>query len=458
MLTFTQLEKKTLWELVALATPMVVSQGAFAIMIFTDRYFMSLLSPIHMSASLGGGVTSFFCLSLFIGLISYANALVAQYYGAGERHKCPLVVTQSVVLSIAFIPLLAVISYLAGQLFAAMGHVTEQVRLEKSYFYILMWGAPLTLIKTAFACYFSGIGRTRTVMVADILGVAMNIPMSYLLIFGLWGLPELGIAGAALGTIISTAFSMGIFAVFYFARHHREQFQVLQSFIFAPAILRRHLRLGFPSGLELFLNVTAFNLFLLMFQSYGVAQGASAAIVLNWDLMGFIPMLGLNIAIISLVGRFIGAGDITRVNQVIRAAFLLGLIYSGLLAVLFITFRGPLVEVFMTPGVDFQEIRDLSTYMMVGLSVYVMGDAIILVSGGVLRGAGDTRWLLKASATLHWAMLLAQFVVIKVLAFDPRASWNIFVILIISIATVYLFRLHGEKWRHPEVLGRALAE
>ena len=80
-----QLNKETLQELVKLSLPMVISQGAFAVMIFTDRYFMSQIDPVHMAAALGGGVASFFCLSLFIGILSYANALVAQYYGAAEN-------------------------------------------------------------------------------------------------------------------------------------------------------------------------------------------------------------------------------------------------------------------------------------------------------------------------------------------------------------------------------------
>ena len=83
-----EVHKSTLKELLTLAYPMVISQGAFAVMIFTDRYFMSMVSPSHMAASLGGGVASFFCMSLFIGVLSYTNALVAQYFGRDERDKC----------------------------------------------------------------------------------------------------------------------------------------------------------------------------------------------------------------------------------------------------------------------------------------------------------------------------------------------------------------------------------
>ena len=267
MLGFVRVDKNALRELIVISIPMVISQGAFAVMIFTDRYFMSLISPTHMAASLGGGVASFFCLSLFIGVLSYATALVAQYYGAGQWSKCARVVTQSLILCVLSIPLLMLVSYLVVHVFAAMGHEPNQAELERDYFQVLMWGAFIALSKTGIASYFSGIGRTKIVMIADTLGVVLNIPLSYVLIFGKFGFPEMGIVGAALGTIISTFLTLFIFGYFYFEREHREKFRVMHSFVSDSGILKRYLKLGFPSGLELFLNVAAFNLFLLMLLS-----------------------------------------------------------------------------------------------------------------------------------------------------------------------------------------------
>tara|TARA_B100002003_G_C13954363_1_gene462570 strand:- start:204 stop:836 length:633 start_codon:yes stop_codon:yes gene_type:complete len=210
--------------------------------------------------------------------------------------------------------------------------------------------------------------------------------------------------------------------------------------------------------MELFLNVAAFNLFLLMFQSYGVVQGASAAIVFNWDILSFVPMMGLNIGVISMIGRFVGANDMERTNEVISAGFIMGIAYSAILATIYITFRYPLVEVFAPPDGDFDEIRELSAFMMIGLSSYAMADAVILVSGGVLRGAGDTRWLMTASVTLHWAMLVAQYFIILVFDYGPRVSWLTFVVLLLSIAVVYVARLRGGIWRDPERLKMVMAE
>ncbi len=321
-----------------------------------------------------------------------------------------------------------------------------------------MMGVVVTLSKICISSYFAGIGRTYIVMVCDVCGLIINIPLCYIMVFGKLGFPALGIVGAAISTIVATVVAFLLFVAFYLGKEHREKFRVMESFKLDWGILRRFLRLGFPSGMELFLNVAAFNLFLLMFQSYGVVQGASAAIVFNWDILSFVPMMGLNIGVISMIGRFVGANDMERTNEVISAGFIMGIAYSAILATIYITFRYPLVEVFAPPDGDFDEIRELSAFMMIGLSSYAMADAVILVSGGVLRGAGDTRWLMTASVTLHWAMLVAQYFIILVFDYGPRVSWLTFVVLLLSIAVVYVARLRGGIWRDPERLKMVMAE
>ena len=453
-----QLRKDTLFELARIALPMVVSQGTFAVMIFTDRYFMSQIDSIHMAAALGGGVAAFFSFCFFTGLLSYANALTAQYLGAGELGKCSKVVTQGIVITVICSPALVLITYLVSDIFENVGHDSAQVELEKTYYTILMLGVIVTLTKTCLSSYFAGIGRTRVVMICDVCGLVFNVPLCYVMVFGKLGLPELGIVGAGISTIIASFFACLLFFLFYFEREHRVKFFVMNSFHIDWGVLRRFWRLGFPSGLELFLNVAAFNLFLLMFQGYGVVEGASAAIVFNWDLLSFVPMIGLNIGVISLIGRFVGANDMARTDEVMSAAFFLGIFYSAILAILYISFRFPLVEVFSPPEGDFSEIRSLSAFMMIGLSSYVMADAIIIISGGVLRGAGDTRWLMYTSVGLHWAMLIAQYYVILVWQFGPQVSWLTFCAMIFAIAIVYVWRLQSGVWRDPEKLRLVMNE
>lgn len=458
MLKDWQFNPDTLSTLLRMALPMVVSQGAFAIMIFTDRWFMAQISPTHMAAALGGGVAWYFSISLFNGILAYATALVAQYLGASEFGKCSRVITQGVLMSIASLPLFLVLAFVGKGMFAAMGHEPDQVVEEETYYTIMTLFGSLMLARTCLSCFFSGIGRTSIVMICDVAGVLFNIPLTWMLVFGQFGLPALGIAGAAYGSVASMIFTLGLYLAFYLARSNRQKFAIASSLVFDKGIARRYLRLGFPSGMEMFLNIAAFNLFLLMFQSYGIPEAASATIVFNWDILSFVPLLGLNIAIMSMIGRFVGAGDMTKTNEVTSAGYILGIGYSLLLCLLFIVFRNQLVEIFIFFDDQAEEIRSLARFMMIGLSCYVLCEGILQVAAGVLRGAGDTRWIMVASVSLHWAMLVLQFFIIKVWDFGPRVSWLAFVLMILAICVVFLGRLWSNKWRDPEKLLAVMGE
>ena len=147
-----------------------------------------------------------------------------------------------------------------------------------------------------------------------------------------------------------------------------------------------------------------------------------------------------------------------RTSEVITAGFIIGFCYSATLAVLYISFRFPLVEFFAPPEGDFSEIRELATFMMIGLSTYAMADAAIQVCGGVLRGAGDTRWLMWASVSLHWIMLVAEYYIIRVAELGPRVAWLTFCVMIFAIAVVFFMRLRSSRWREVDKLEMVMAE
>lgn len=452
------IDASVLRQLLRIALPLIISQGAFALMIFTARWFLAQLSPAHMAAAMGGGVAWYFSYALFSGVLAYANALVAQYLGAGETHKCSRVVTQGLLLALVCLPVLLLIAIGMRQLFAALGHAPEQVLLEQQYYDVVMWGSALMLVKTVLSSFFSGSGRARVVMLCEVAGICCNVPLAYVLIFGKLGLPALGMQGAALATVLSIGGSVVLYLLAYAARSNRRQFQVAASFRLDMGILRRYLRLGLPSGLELFLNVAAFNLFLLMFHSYGIAEAAAATIVFNWDILSFVPLLGLNIAVMSRIGHAVGARDMGSARAVTNAGYVLGLGYSGLLAALFLLARHPLIDLFLFDEAGAAPIRALAGFMMIGLSFYVLLEGVLQVAAGVLRGAGDTHWCMRTSVALHWLMLVLQYLAIHVFGLGPRVSWLLFVGMIACIVLAFVWRLRGGRWREADRLRAVMAE
>jgi MATE family multidrug resistance protein len=443
-------------QLILLALPMIISQGAFALMIFTDRWFLAQLSPLNMAAAMGGGVAWYFTLALFNGILAYGNPLVAQYRGAQKMEDCSKALTQGLLLACGFLPLILLAAVPVRNFFMWAGHTPEEVMLEQNYYDVLIYAALFALFKTVFSSYFAGIGRSSVVMICEVFGVCCNIPLTWALVFGNLGLPSLGITGAAWATLLSSLCSLLLYLLAYLGKTHRKQFYVANSLRFDKKIMSRYIRLGTPSGFEQFLDITAFNFFLQLFHSYGVVAAASATIVFNWDILSFVPMLGLNIAIMSMTGEAVGARNLDEIKSVTQHGYLLGIIYSATLFAVFLTFRHELVELFIFEETYADGIRELASYMMLGLSCYVLLEGILQVASGVLRGAGDTRWCMSASVMLHWLMLGLQYYFIVVAGYGPKLSWWIFVGMILLIVMVFLWRLQSHAWRTTERLEQVM--
>jgi MATE family multidrug resistance protein len=217
-------------EMLAIALPMVISYAAETIMTFTDRMFLSKLAPEIMNAAMGGGLTAFMMSTFFMGLIGYSTALVAQYLGANRKNSCPTVTTQALIIALISYPVVLLMKPLAYRLFELTHVPAAQLGYQIEYFNILIYGAIIGLIRTALTSYFSGIGKTKIVMFSMITTMLVNVFMNYILIFGKFGIPAMGIRGAAIGTL--TGGFVGILILFaaYFGKKNRLEFHVMKSF------------------------------------------------------------------------------------------------------------------------------------------------------------------------------------------------------------------------------------
>ena len=245
-------DKKNLMQLIDIALPMIISQGTFMVMIFTDRFFMSGFGAEALAATMAGGLTAFLTNSLIYGMLSYGNALVANYYGAGKLEKCSLVISQGLIISALIAPLVYALSFVIKNLFSIVEHPPTQIALETQYYSILVVGAVFPYLKTALTAFFSGIGKTNVIMVCNVIAMLFNIPLSYCWIFGYFGFPKAGIEGAAYATIVSSAISLGAMLFFYLSKNNISRFSIHKSFRFDFEISKTFIRFGLPSGLESF--------------------------------------------------------------------------------------------------------------------------------------------------------------------------------------------------------------
>ena len=441
-------------ELLVIALPMVVSQACETMMMFVDRLFLSQLGPQYMSAAMGGGLTCFMFTTFFMELIGYTNALVAQNLGAGRKSRCTVAASQAFIVAILAYPIVLACMPLGEIMFRATGIAPAQLGPQLEYFRILMLGAGLGLLRNAMSSFFSGVGRTRPVMVSAAVAMVVNIFMNYVLIFGKLGFPALGIKGAAIGTLCGSFAALAVLMVVYVRRVYRVEYGVLKSLRFDRELMRKLWRFGSPSGVEFFLNMLAFSLVVLSFHSYGVSVAAAVTITFNWDMVSFIPLIGVGIGVTSLVGRYMGAGKPDTAHRVTMSGLKLAAIYSVLGFTAFCLFPEPLVSVFRPDegGEAFADVIPLAVFMVRLVAVYVFADAVALVFGSALRGAGDTFWTMVISVSGHWALALGAMVLIRVLKVSPRTAWGTIVVLVIGLGLAFYLRYRSGRWRTLRVV------
>ncbi|MEZ4484777.1 MAG: MATE family efflux transporter [Syntrophotaleaceae bacterium] len=436
-------------EMIALALPMVISHGCETALIFTDRVFLSRLGPVPMSASLAGGLTSFMMMTFFIGLTGYVTALAAQYLGAGRKDRCALVVTQAAVLSLVAAPLILAARPLAYVYFQLMNLPAEQLAQQTVYFDILLYGAILVLLRTSLSSFFSGIGQTRVVMFSAMTAMAVNVVANYALIFGKLGLPALGLRGAAYGTLLGSFCGLLVLLATYLGRGNRREYAILAALRYDRAVMTKLLRYGSPAGVEMFLNLLAFTTMIMIFHGHGLVTATAVTIVFNWDLVSFVPLIGIQIGVVSLVGRYMGAGRPDIAERVTRSGLKMACSYSLVILVLFVSLPSALVAVFEPRQADiiFNQAAPLATSMLRLAAFYVLADAVIVVFSGALRGAGDTFWAMCASVTLHWLLVPVLAVFLKVLALPPLAAWLALVVFILIFSGVFYLRYRSGTWK-----------
>ena len=282
--------------------------------------------------------------------------------------------------------------------------------------------------------------------------MAVNVPLNYILIFGNLGFPEMGIVGAAIGTIGGSATTLLILVGVYLSRRIDTRFHTRGEVAFDRAMFGRLLKFGSPAGIEGFLNVLAFNVFVQLMHSYGADVAAAVTIAFNWDIVAFIPMLGLGFATTAVVGQYIGAGDPIGARRAALLSLRLGFGYSGTMMVVFFTAAGPLVQLFSSGFADSEAVSSLARTMLRLAGLYTVADATQLIFSGALRGAGDTAWVMRASVILHWVFAILAVILIRVVQANPVTVWIAFIGFLLVIGTTMILRFRGGKWQEMRVI------
>lgn len=444
-------------ELLVIAFPMIISTACDGIMTFTDRLILSRLGPEQMNAAMGGGIAMQLMIFFFIGLTGYTTALVAQYYGAGQKRMAGVAAFQAIIISFIAYPLILLCRPLAHAYFDFMNLPPVQLEYQIQYFNIIVFGTLIGILRNSLGCYFSGIGRTRIVMNANISAMIINVVLDYLLILGKFGFPMMGIKGAAYATITASACGLLILIFAYLGKENRDEFGISGSFRFDLKVMKKLIYFGYPAGVEFFLNFLAFSALIFIFHSQGNVIATASTITFNWDLVSFIPLIGIEIGVTSLVGRYMGAGDPKTAHIAAMSGIKTGLYFSVVVLILFLTIPGTLVTIFRpdVPVDIFNDAVPIAKTMIRLASLYVLLEAVMVAIVGALRGAGDTHFTMLISVAAHWTMLPVVYVIMNVLHMSAIAGWLGLIVFFMLFCGVLILRYRSGKWQKIRVVEAA---
>ena len=361
---------------------------------------------------------------------------------------------QAIYLSFICVPLLYLSIPLGHIIFGMENLPADQLQYQKTYFNILMFGGIINLVRNAAPCFFSGIGETKIVMQAAFVGMIINVVCNFFLIYGAGPIPAMGIAGAAYGTLIGNFVSTVILFAKFFSKSYHKRFNTRHSFAFSKPLTVELLKKGIPSGVEMFLNMAAFQLLILMFHALGPESATASSIMFNWDMVAYVPLIGLEVASTSLVGRYVGAKEGAAATRSTYSGLRIGWAYSALIGMLFIFLPGVLADIFRpdaNAGASaisiFENARPMSLFMLRFAALYIFVEVLLVIYAGALRGAGDTLWVMFASALMNWFVAGALYVTAYVFHLPAHYAWIAVVAVYSTAPLFFLYRWKSGKWR-----------
>ena len=444
-------------ELLRLATPLILSSSFLTLQVTIDRALLSQFGSDEVAAAMPAAMLYWTPFILLQSIANYAVTFVAQYMGAGRPERVGPSIWQSlyfaVAAGIAFLGFWPLAPWMAS----LGGHSAPIQDLEVTYFRCLCFAALPALIVATANSFFAGRGDSWTVLLVDAVGISVNAPLAYALIFGRWGLPSLGIAGAGWATVIGSTTSAILALTLVFRPKYRARFHTLSGWRFDADLFRRLMWFGVPNGLQWMLDLLAFTVFLFLVGRLGDVELASTNIAFTINMVAAIPMLGMGQGVAILVGQRLGQDRPQIAQRSVWNGFGLAWLYMGMVALLYVLTPGAFLYFFEGEGTKAEGVATLVPILLRFVAVYSLFDSMNIIFSFALRGAGDTRFVTAISLAMAWPLMVIPTWAAWHYRWGLYWAWTFASAYVIALGFVFLFRFRAGKWKSMRVIEHAPA-
>lgn len=370
------------------AIPIILSQVGGAIVQLVDTFMVGKLGTIELAAVSFAGAVFVIGFVFVSGILQGATPLIGQAFVKKETQKITELFQNSLGIAGFLSVFIVLIMYSISFFMDKMGQVPQIVELAIPYYRILVWSMIPFLFFTACRHFLEGLGNTKVTMIIVITSNVINIIFNYLLIFGKYGFPELGVYGAGLSTFISRVIMPVMF--FFFLRFNKQWWEICKNFsrkLFSMKRIKELLSIGIPIAGHIVLEVLAFAFSGIMIGWLGAAPLAGHQIAQNMSHIAFMVVLGISAATTIRISHQYGMKDFKALKMAANASIHLCLITNILTGSLLIIFRYQIASFFSFDPI----VIDIGSQILIMAGIFQLSDGLQAVGAGTLRGLTDVK-------------------------------------------------------------------
>lgn len=378
-----------------LATPVILGMLGHTFVSFVDNVMVGQLGAAELAAVSLGNSFIFIAMSIGIGFSTAITPLVAEADAEGNFEKGKSAFKNGLFLCTVLALILFVGLLFAKPLMYIMDQPEEVVVLALPYLDLVAFSLVPLIIFQAFKQFSDGMSLTKYPMYATILANILNVAINYVLIFGKFGFPEMGIVGAAVGTLVSR-FVMLFYLWILLAKRNKSKAYVtgIKFFTLTKQALKKITNLGFPSAMQMFFEVGIFTAAIWLSGTLGANAQAANQIALNLSSMTFMVAMGLSVAAMIRVGNQKGLKDFKALKRIAESIFFLGFIFAVIFATVFVLFNEFLPNLYVdlddpVNALDTAEVVKIAATLLLAAAVFQITDSLQVIVLGALRGLQD---------------------------------------------------------------------
>ncbi len=429
-----------------LAIPVVLSQLGQVMVQLADNIMVGQYggeNSLPLAAASFGGSVFFLIHIAFMALTFGLTPIVGELYVQRKVKEAARYLGNSLVL----FPILGAVAMLLQfaliPLMHHMGQPEEVVAMAIPYYKTLVWSQIPIMFFFTFKQFLEGLGNTKTTMYIVVACNAVNVLLNYMLINGRWGMPEMGVVGAGTATLVSRVLQAAvIFGFFLSVKRFRRYFDTFKFRELQLTDSKRLILMGLPISSQVFFECSAFVISGILMGQFGANAIGANQIGTSMMNCAFMIILAVGSATTIRISHCLGARDYAQMKTASSAAYHLAIVWNSLTALIFISMRHILPQLF-TSNV---EMLNMASVLLIFIALFQISDGLQCISVGILRGMQDVKIILPIAVISYWVLNIpVGYLCAFTLGMGPQGLYIGFIVGLTSAAVLLYGRIRKRQ-------------